>query len=368
MTKTTRGGGVFASVLALLAGVMTLQAQNGIEPRYEKYNADRKSIEVDGDLSDWTGVPFIKPKFEASDGRETGKGNTTVGDKTYSTFAEFGGGTWSGPDEHTTSIAVAWDQDGLYLGIVVTDDEHEHAAGNAWNGDGVQMGLTNPERDTVTHLYNYAIRDGYESGKVYKSGDAGFGDRAIADKEKGPGNYTVAMVRDDDAKTTTYEALFTADSFGFDIFEVGQQFGFGVCVNDGDKDTPGQKGWSGWGTHMIVFGKTAPDAALVTLTAAEVLASFETDFSEGELPETAELFGTATIGPDDRDEADEPNEFLHVTDALNSQNGSMKIGNITGDAPFKDFEVGFKVYISDSTCCGEGDDRNPGHRPADGWS
>ena len=68
-----------------------------------------------------------------------------------------------------------------YLGIVVTDDEHEHAAGNAWNGDGVQMGLTDPERATVTHLYNYCIRDGYESGKVYKNGDAGI----IADKGDG---------------------------------------------------------------------------------------------------------------------------------------------------------------------------------------
>ncbi|MBT3614594.1 MAG: hypothetical protein HN524_01245, partial [Verrucomicrobia bacterium] len=43
----------------------TTQAQNGIEPRYERYNADRKSIEVDGDLSDWAGVAFIEPRFEA---------------------------------------------------------------------------------------------------------------------------------------------------------------------------------------------------------------------------------------------------------------------------------------------------------------
>jgi len=139
-------------------------------------------------------------------------------------------------------------------------------------------------------------------------------------------------------------------------------------VNDGDKDTPGQKGWSGWGPHMIVFGKTAPDAALVTLTAAEVLASFETDFSDGEIPETAELFGTAEIGPDELDEADEPNEFLHVTDAINSQNGSMKIQDITDGRTFKEFEVGFRLYISDSTCCGSDDDWSPAHRPADGWS
>ncbi|MDA7624727.1 hypothetical protein N8697_00995, partial [bacterium] len=355
--------GVIVGAIALIF-CSTTQAQNGIEPRYERYNADRKSIEVDGDLSDWAGVTFIEPRFEASDNRETGKGNSTIGDVTYSTFAEFTGGTWSGPEDHTTLTAVAWDQNGLYLGIVVKDDEHEHAANNAWNGDGVQMGLTDADRSAVTHLYNYCIKDGYESGKVYKNGDAGI----IADKERGPGNYSVAMVRDDAKKTTTYEALFTPDSFGFAQFEVGQQFGFGVCVNDGDKDTPGQKGWSGWGPHMIVFGKTAPDAALVTLTAAEVLASFETDFSDGEIPETAELFGTAVIGPDELDEADEPNEFLHVTDALNGQNGSMKIQDITDGRTFKEFEVGFRLYISDSTCCGSDDDWSPAHRPADGWS
>ena len=217
----TRIIGITIGAAALIFASAT-QAQNGIEPRYERYNADRKSIEVDGDLSDWSGVNFIEPRFEASDGRETGKGNSTVGDITYSTFAEYDGGTWSGPEDHTTLIAVAWDQDGLYLGILVTDDEHEHAAGSAWSGDGVQMGLTPPDRlspadagseeASVPWLYNYCIRDGYESGKVYKSGDAGI----IADQERGPGNYDVAMVRDDDKKTTIYEALFTPDSFGFE--------------------------------------------------------------------------------------------------------------------------------------------------------
>ncbi|MDP6338366.1 MAG: sugar-binding protein, partial [Verrucomicrobiota bacterium] len=345
MSKTTRGGGLFASALMLLAGVFSLNAQNGIEPRYEKYNADRKSIEVDGDLSDWAGVTFIEPRFEASDGRETGKGNTEIDGTTYSTFAEFGGGTWSGPDDHTTSIAVAWDFKGLYLGIVVTDDEHEHAAGNAWNGDGVQMGLTDPERATVTHLYNYCIRDGYESGKVYKNGDAGI----IADKEKGPGNYSVAMVRDDAAKTTTYEALFTPDSFGFEQFEIGQQFGFGVCVNDGDADTPGQKGWSGWGPHMIVFGKTAPDAALVTLTGLEVISSFSEDFNgeDGEHSELITLEGTA---------AHTEGELI-ITEAANSQNGGALLEDFSDGAAFSNFELSFRLFMGNGTA-----------RPADGFS
>ncbi len=146
--------GITIGAAALIFASAT-QSQNGIEPRYERYNADRKSIEVDGDLSDWAGVNFIEPRFEPDDdgrGRVTGRGLTTIGDVEYCAFGEFGGGTWSGPEDHTTAIAVAWDQDGLYLGILVTDDEHEHAAGNAWNGDGVQMGLTDPDRSTVTHL------------------------------------------------------------------------------------------------------------------------------------------------------------------------------------------------------------------------
>ena len=86
----TRITGIIVGAVALIFA-STTQAQNGIEPRYERYDADRKSIEVDGDLSDWAGVSFIEPRFEASDDRETGKGNTTIGDVTYSTFAEYAG-------------------------------------------------------------------------------------------------------------------------------------------------------------------------------------------------------------------------------------------------------------------------------------
>ena len=41
-----------------------------------------------------------------------------------------------------------------------------------------------------------------------------------------------------------------------------------MAINDGDQDTPGQKGWGGLGAHSIVFGKTASETALVTLGAA----------------------------------------------------------------------------------------------------
>ena len=42
-------------------------------------------------------------------------------------------------------------------------------------------------------------------------------------------------------------------------FSEGFKFGLGICVNDGDREAgqEGQKGWSGWYTHSIVFGKNS---------------------------------------------------------------------------------------------------------------
>jgi len=74
----------------------------------------------------------------------------------------------------------------------VTDDSHQHASANAWNGDGVQVVFANAARDTVTHLYNFALHD---DGRV------------IIDHERGPGPYRVAVKRA--GSVTTYEARFT---------------------------------------------------------------------------------------------------------------------------------------------------------------
>jgi hypothetical protein len=43
-------------------------------------------------------------------------------------------------------------------------------------------------------------------------------------------------------------------------------------VNDGDKGAgqDGQKGWSGWYTHSIVFGKNPENTGLVKLSAEQL--------------------------------------------------------------------------------------------------
>ena len=205
-----------------------------------QYNAGMKAISADGDMSDWSGLPVKKSiPFE--------KGGELV------LFEEYGGGTWSGPSDHTSSVAFAWDVENLYIGVVVTDDTHQNG-NSGWNGDSIQAVFANAAQDAVTHLYNYALSDG---------GDV------VIHNEKGPGGTELAVTRDDDSGTTSYEIALPAASLGLDSYELGMEIGVGLCVNDGDTDDGqgGQKGWSGWGPYAAVYGKTASATGLVSLTA-----------------------------------------------------------------------------------------------------
>ena len=72
-------------------------------------------------------------------------------------FEEHAGGSWTGPDDHTSAVRVVYDDDNIYFGFVVTDEYHENSANSAWNGDSVQLMVANAERDTQVALYNYAL-------------------------------------------------------------------------------------------------------------------------------------------------------------------------------------------------------------------
>ncbi|HCQ98730.1 MAG TPA: hypothetical protein DIU48_04880, partial [Acidobacteria bacterium] len=61
-------------------------------------------------------------------------------------------------------------------------------------------------------------------------------------------------------------------------------------------------------------------------------------------------------------------EFLHITDAVNGANGAFTIEDFSKGAVFTDFELSFRLHMSDSTCCGDANDTVAGHRPADGMS
>ena len=212
------------------------------------------NITIDGDVSDWSGVlesvigtdgtPFTGVLFQSNAGDEVA-------------FEELGG-AWSGPDDHETSIMMVWEPGAFYMGLVVTDDEHEHAAAAAWNGDGVQLAFEmTGERPVAGNeallLYNFALGDDGNLQIHYE-------------KTLGVDAVDIAIVRDEAGKMTYYETKFSADELGVAAFEAGMEFGLGITVNDGDLDSPGQTGWSGWYPASIVFGKNAEKTGLVRLS------------------------------------------------------------------------------------------------------
>jgi len=234
---------LLAAAVCLLIPI-GVQAQNGIDPDKEFYTANfsQNEIILDGDLSEWTGVDVIEsPSFTPA-----GAGGPRV------TFEEFGDGTWSGPDDHSVDILITWDEDSVYLGMIVTDDYHENAANSGWNGDSAQVLLAEADRSTRIALYNYAL-----------GGIEGALGEVIIMEESGPGGTDAVVARD--GNITTYEIQFPKASLGFaDLFE-GLEFGLGMAVNDGDEATPGQKGWSGLGPDVVVHGKEPDQSALITL-------------------------------------------------------------------------------------------------------
>ncbi len=239
---------------ALALSVASLQAANDIESTKEYYDATLlpSPITTDGSLAEWAGVPVLSdPKFSIP------KGSGPKGTGTYVLFEEYSGGTWTGPDDQTSAVQVAWDADYLYIGVVVTDDYHENSANSPWNGDSVQMMIANGARSSQIGLYNFSL--GGIEGEI---GDV------ITQIEAGPeaAEIEAVIVRNSSTKKTIYEIRLNAAALGLSQLTAGTKVGMGMCINDGDELTPGQRGWGGLGAHSIVHGKTPSETALLTLT------------------------------------------------------------------------------------------------------
>ncbi|MBI2946746.1 MAG: hypothetical protein HYY23_03810 [Verrucomicrobia bacterium] len=229
---------------------------NNIEAGKENYSAVKKTVLIDGDLSDWGGATIwkdVKFSIPKNAPKQLVSFETLSGGGTIATDS-----VWTGPEDHSNAWAITWDEDNLYIGMVVTDDYHENAANSGWNGDSLQVLFADADRTIDTMQYNYGLGGTEEAlGEV------------IITESKGPGGAQVAIVRNTVAKKTIYEIRFPASSLDKVKLEAGMKIGVGLCANDGDLETPGQKGWSGWGVHSIVHGKTGAQTGLVTLAAGD---------------------------------------------------------------------------------------------------
>jgi hypothetical protein len=281
-TKTTIPMRKSILLLVVLSSFARLATANDIEPGKQTYTATHLTgaVTVDGNLKDWAGVPVLAdPKFAVP------KSSSTNG--TYVLFEPYSGGTWSGPDDQTSAVQVAWDSDNVYFGFVVTDDYHENMSGGAWDGDSIQLMIADSTLAQQVALYNYALL-GYEDATGKFVADPNAADPSnptLVHHEAGPGGddacgcATVAFIsRDSVNHKTFYEIKLPAGALGLTApLTAGTQFGLGMAINDGDgvvvdgtsygqgSGQQGQKGWGGLGAHAIVFGKTPSETALITL-------------------------------------------------------------------------------------------------------
>lgn len=225
---------------------------NDIEPGQEFQSAFPavNPIVLDGNLSEWSGPAIVNPRFYFPKG--TGAAGQLLPFEEYPGAQD--GSTYSGPADHSTNLRILFDQNNVYLGLIVTDDYHEHADPAAWNGDAAQIMIANPTRDTQVALYNYAL-----------AGVEGALSGVLIDHEAGPGGTNAVVSRNATTHQTTYEIQLPKESLLITDLTPGVQFGLGMSVNDGDEFTPGQRGWGGLGPHALVFGKSPAETALITL-------------------------------------------------------------------------------------------------------
>lgn len=237
------------AAIAALAIQWTASA-NDIEPGKEFYTAIKAPapIVLDGDLSEWRGAALLAdPRFSIP------KGSADGGELVF--FEPHNGGTWDSPDDQTSAVQVVYDDDNVYFGFTVTDEYHENAANSAWNGDSVQLMIANESRDAQVALYNYALGGTDEElGEIIVNHEAPAADIGDALTE-------AVVVRNTETGRTIYEIKLPKATLGLGELKGGVRFGLGMAINDGDKDTPGQKGWGGLGAHAIVWQESFRNGA-----------------------------------------------------------------------------------------------------------
>ena len=205
----------------------------------ESYEAPEASAppSIDGDLGEWAGVPEL-----------------ALGGDTW----EANGGTWDDEDDLSMTLMIQWDAENLYVASVVKDEAHINTKDGAsiWDGDCVQY-MVDPtgnltDTDNVVYEFGYALAGANSDTPMLTR---------WLQNASAPGNFEseFAVVRDDGIGETVYEVCLPKAQIAPAELVEGEVLGFGAIANDGDPGAEGQKGWVGWGSHAIVFGKDATE-------------------------------------------------------------------------------------------------------------
>ena len=249
---------------------------NRIDPNYELFEAQQIDGNLDGQAHELFKSEYVyNPGFEVVSEGQRGQSTYLSGQLTYAQFAEFNDGDWEGVSDHSVSIGLGWNPEGIHLIVVVEDDVHHHTKGEADQGDAVHLLFTDAYREEVKSEYLFALTEPYRGNDfLYEKGMLGDtikGSRVgYAEQISGRGNFDVVMFRTQKTifphtGTTIYEMSFSPEAIGLESLQKNVKFGLGVAVIDSDPDAPGLQGWSGWGPESVVLETNPSETALITL-------------------------------------------------------------------------------------------------------
>ena len=192
----------------------------------------KKSITVDGDISDWADIE----KYHIDIYTDYTQAAKTI----------------------DANIAYAWDDDNFYFEIEAEDDVHYPiTSGSYWNGDSLQFTIC---KTTDSFGTSYGVSYDEASGEVFK-----FGDTAM----------DVSVVRN--GTKTTYEIAIPWDSYFSETPDVAL---FCAIVNDNDNDGVGRRGCADVAPGISMYKGSQLFPRMIMMQEGEEYAAYMSGASE----------------------------------------------------------------------------------------
>ena len=147
---------------------------------------------------------------------------------------------WKGPDDLSARANIMWDDDNMYLAVVVTDDIFAQTASTpeeTWRNDSLQIALKCDMSTDYSAFNEMAIS--LLGGKVVVY-------RHRAEGTALPGlvtNFKGKIVRDEQAQTTTYEIAIPWSELVTPDFTVKPDISIAFSIMVNENDGLGRNGW-----------------------------------------------------------------------------------------------------------------------------
>lgn len=204
---------------------------------------------VDADLVEWGNIP----------------GRITIGAPTQ---AVQGRSNWTGPEDLSGEIGLAWRQEGLYVSAQVRDDRHRQSrrGESLFNGDHIEIFIDRePGKVQPGAPFNASILHlGLSPGRLESTGDL------VTDAPPEVVVFTPAGGSTDGfriaARKTdagyTLEAFIPAERIGI-LPAAGTALGLEIALSDADSDKPAQESLATIGTEAWAHVRTRMQAAVL---------------------------------------------------------------------------------------------------------